>query len=188
MAVRPKMRGSTIRKLASPANSTSVRRAKRDRSNRMVSCGSQLMRAPAATQSRVRRCAVCCPVARYMRSAAWVVSVNVAPASASAAISNRSPPVMPPAQFNVTAFSAADADRGNKARKDPDWRRSPNADRPPRSLADSFKPPRARGCLLTVGLLASVLMTVSLAADQTAYAPDTQHFGLEIAAARPPLA
>ena len=58
---RPKIRVSTARKVASPASSTSVRRSSREPSNRMVGCGSQARRAPAAERqlhADLRRLAV----------------------------------------------------------------------------------------------------------------------------------
>ena len=52
IAERPNTTASAISSAASSASSTSIRRSSRARSNMMVSCGSQLRRAPLAIESR----------------------------------------------------------------------------------------------------------------------------------------
>jgi hypothetical protein len=84
-----------------PSTSTLSRRSTRAPSKRIVSWGSQSIRAPALTRSRVSTRAGTSPAARYPRSAAWVESTSRAPSPASAATRIRSPPVSPPAVFRA---------------------------------------------------------------------------------------
>ena len=143
MAARPNTTASAISSDALSASSTSMRRARRARSNKMVSCGSQASCAPSPSSSLTSISAFG-PVERYIFSAAALPAIRLAPSPSPICTAKRSPPVMPPPVLTITASSACDPPLGKRTRSEPSSCTRVRRVRPPAAATRNAMCPVAR--------------------------------------------